>query len=265
MPLPKWEQLSEALQRVTGRGVTEKKAKRDICNSITDRKIRLRLLFRWRPTSQDFLTLRDQPAMEVHEIEDNEIPTILNLGDFDWSRSRIKKPGLWQNVRGPSGSLFANWRVIETAHYGPVDPFPLVQRGGRSLAYQHRLELRKADVTKVFSIRKQPVPAVREPESGERAKQREIDEHVPAGPKPTIAGHSENSSHVRRRGPRATKLEQTKEKMRRDIREGRQTTATLNAMLEKNLASSYSVSRDTARKARDAVLSEIGENSIPDK
>jgi len=53
--------------------------------------------------------------------------------------------------------------------------------------------------------------------------------------------------------------------MRRDIREGRQTAATLNAMLEKNLVSSYGFSRDTARKARNAVLSEIGENSIPDK
>jgi hypothetical protein len=70
---------------------------------------------------------------------------------------------------------------------------------------------------------------------------------------------------VRRRGPRATKLEQTKEKMRCDIRKGRQTATTLSGMLEKNLASSYDVSRDTARKARNAVLSEIDENSIPDK
>jgi hypothetical protein len=62
---------------------------------------------------------------------------------------------------------------------------------------------------------------------------------------------------VRRRGPRATKLEQTKEKMRCDIREGRQTATTLNDILEKNLASSYGVSRETARKARNAVLSEI--------
>jgi hypothetical protein len=70
---------------------------------------------------------------------------------------------------------------------------------------------------------------------------------------------------VRPRGRRAIKLEQTKEKMRCDIREGRQTAAALNDMLEKNLASSYGISRDTARKARNAVLSELGENSIPDK
>jgi hypothetical protein len=72
--------------------------------------------------------------------------------------------------------------------------------------------------------------------------------------------------NVRRRGRRPIKLEQAKEKMRRDIQEDRQTADTLNDMPEKNLASTYGVSRDTARKARDAVLrdavlSEIDENS----
>jgi hypothetical protein len=67
--------------------------------------------------------------------------------------------------------------------------------------------------------------------------------------------------NVRRRGRRPIKLEQAKEKMRRDIQEDRQTADTLNAMPEKNLASTYGLSRDTARKARDAVLSEIDENS----
>ena len=53
--------------------------------------------------------------------------------------------------------------------------------------------------------------------------------------------------------------------MRRDILEGRQKAASLNDMLEKNLASTYGVSREIARKARNAVLSEFGENSNPDK
>jgi hypothetical protein len=69
------------------------------------------------------------------------------------------------------------------------------------------------------------------------------------------------ASNVRRRGRRPNKLEQAKEEMRRDIQEGRQTAATLNDMREKDLASTYRVSRDTARKARDAVLSDIDENS----
>jgi len=75
---------------------------------------------------------------------------------------------------------------------------------------------------------------------------------------PAVAG-------FRRRGRRPIKLEQTKEKMRRDILEGRQKAASLNDMLEKNLASTYGVSREIARKARNAVLSEFGENSNPDK
>ncbi|MGO9047646.1 MAG: hypothetical protein ACLQFW_12280 [Xanthobacteraceae bacterium] len=66
----------------------------------------------------------------------------------------------------------------------------------------------------------------------------------------------------RRRGPKPTKLEKTKEKMRRDVQEGRQTADALENMLEKDLASSYGVSRDTARRARNAVLSEIVEHSI---
>lgn len=69
-------------------------------------------------------------------------------------------------------------------------------------------------------------------------------------------------TEVRRRGPKPIKLEKTKEKMRRDIQEGRQTADALKNMFEKDLASSYGVSRDTARRARNAVLSEIVEHSI---
>ena len=42
-----------------------------------------------------------------------------------------------------------------------------------------------------------------------------------------------------------------------DIQLGRQTPNRLKNMLEKDLVASYGVSRDTARKARDAVLSEM--------
>jgi hypothetical protein len=70
-----------------------------------------------------------------------------------------------------------------------------------------------------------------------------------ASPAPT---HS-----ARRRGRRPRKLDRVKEKMREDIRLGLQTTEGLRDMPEKNLATGYSVSRDTARKARDAVLAEM--------
>jgi hypothetical protein len=45
--------------------------------------------------------------------------------------------------------------------------------------------------------------------------------------------------------------------MRRDIEESRQTVASLRAMREKELQAYGGVSRDTGRKARAAILSEI--------
>jgi hypothetical protein len=63
-----------------------------------------------------------------------------------------------------------------------------------------------------------------------------------------------------RRGPRPKKFEQAKDAMRDDIQQGRLTLAGLKNMLEKDLEARYGVSRDTARKARSAVLSEFGGN-----
>jgi DNA-binding GntR family transcriptional regulator len=48
--------------------------------------------------------------------------------------------------------------------------------------------------------------------------------------------------------------------MRDDIQQGRRTVAELKSMLEKHLVGTYGFSRDTVRKARNAVLSEFGEN-----
>ena len=52
--------------------------------------------------------------------------------------------------------------------------------------------------------------------------------------------------------------------MKNDIRQGRRTVTELSNMREKDLAAEYNVSRDTARKARNAV-SKFVENSIHDK
>ena len=62
---------------------------------------------------------------------------------------------------------------------------------------------------------------------------------------------------ARPRGRRPKKLGQVKEAMREDIRLGQKTPDGLRDMLEKDLAAGYGVCRDTARRARDAVLSEI--------
>jgi hypothetical protein len=70
---------------------------------------------------------------------------------------------------------------------------------------------------------------------------------------------------MRKRGRIPIKFERVGEAMKRDVQTGNLTEASLRAMLEKNLAETYRVSRDTARKARTTVLSEIVENSNRDK
>jgi hypothetical protein len=84
------------------------------------------------------------------------------------------------------------------------------------------------------------------------------------GPRPNVGPQKpEVAGPVRRRGPRPRKSEQTMEAMRDDIRQGRRTMSDLEEMLEKDLAAHYGVSRDTARKARSAVLSEMKSRQIP--
>jgi hypothetical protein len=70
---------------------------------------------------------------------------------------------------------------------------------------------------------------------------------------------------ARRRGRKPRKLELVKDAIKGDLQRGRYTVAGLKDMIEKTLADTYNVSRDTARKARNAVVSEIAENSIRDK
>jgi hypothetical protein len=66
---------------------------------------------------------------------------------------------------------------------------------------------------------------------------------------------------VGKRGVKPVTFERVKRRMREDINEGRQTIDGLRAELQKKLAATYGVSRETACKARDAVLSEIVGNS----
>jgi hypothetical protein len=68
-------------------------------------------------------------------------------------------------------------------------------------------------------------------------------------------------SAARRPGPRPKKLEAVKGAMRKALAEGKLTREGLHDALEKQLVDDYKVSRDTARKAREAVLSEYVGNS----
>jgi hypothetical protein len=56
---------------------------------------------------------------------------------------------------------------------------------------------------------------------------------------------------------RARKLTKVQRNMSEEIQQGKLTTAELENMLEKDLSARYDVSRDTARKARNAVLAEL--------
>jgi hypothetical protein len=77
------------------------------------------------------------------------------------------------------------------------------------------------------------------------------------GAHPIAACPTPTPVHVARlRGRRPKKLGQVIEAISEDIRQGRLTKDALTNTLEKNLAAKYGVSRDTARKARDAVLSQ---------
>jgi hypothetical protein len=152
MQLPKWVRLPEALQRVMETSVSEKRAKRDICNALADRKIRLRFFFMWRPKAEDFLTGRGKPTMEVRYVKKNQIPAILRPSDFNWPRSQVRKPELWL-IQGPGGSFFGFCVVLENVHYSASDLSPHLERGGPSLAYEHRVELHSADVLEVLCTR----------------------------------------------------------------------------------------------------------------
>jgi hypothetical protein len=65
---------------------------------------------------------------------------------------------------------------------------------------------------------------------------------------------------IRRRGRRPRARQRVMDEMRNDIQQGRITQDQLRDMLEKNMSDRYKVSRDTARKARQAVLSTNVEN-----
>ena len=71
-----------------------------------------------------------------------------------------------------------------------------------------------------------------------------------------------------RGGRRPRKRHQVKAALTEDLEEGRLTEAALMNMREKTLADKYGVNRETARKARDEVLSEmsrVSETQFPTK
>jgi hypothetical protein len=89
--------------------------------------------------------------------------------------------------------------------------------------------------------------------------------HSPKGGEAYRKGAPPAGSGARKRGRKPISFKKVTEAMRLDIQEGKQTPESLRDMLEKNLVEIYGFSRDTVRKARAEVLSEIVEKSNPDK
>lgn len=165
--------------------------------------------------------------------------------------------------RSLEGSLFIPMDLkpedLDWANSRPTEAWKVPREAYRPPGYWHLdwIELFRADVTNVLcEAAAQSAPA------------RQISDQ-PATATPDRSGTADigcSESTVRnpsvarlgrRRGRRPLKLETTKEAMRRDIQAGRVTIDGLTNMFEKNLSEDYGVSRDTARKARDAVLSEL--------
>jgi hypothetical protein len=125
----------------------------------------------------------------------------------------------------PADFDWARSRPIKPWSIGPMPGQHYYWNGGnRPISL---IELSTADVTSVFSGETRPNPS------------------------------DEYPANLRSAGRKPRKLERVKEAMKRDIQAGKHTATTLRDMLEKNLAAEYNVSRDTVRKARDQVLSEI--------
>jgi hypothetical protein len=155
------------------------------------------------------------------------IPSELKPADFDWENSRPNKP----------------W-VVRRESFRPHGPWEL-----------EWIKLSRTDVTNRLC-------------SGER--QGKTAQHVSSEPGAVGAGRTSSrrpertaAGSARRRGPQAKKFERTVEAMRRDIQDQRCSVSELKAMREKCLAGKYEVSRDTARRARNAVLSEMNLRQTP--
>ena len=220
---PAWERISDALVRVMQTGVPKNIAQEAICQAIADGAIKFRIQLKRH--ARNHMT-----SSTVLQDSSFEIPATIKAGDMDWETSRPVKP----------------WIVARGAYRLP--------------GYWHLewFELRKTDVTDVLCTRQVRDETSQQTPDAEPAKitNGQIDS---ISSDPGLAGGPEaaGTTPAKPRGPRPAKLDATKAAMLEDTRGGKLTEFELRDMREKVLASRYRVSRDTARKARRAVLSEF--------
>jgi hypothetical protein len=223
-----WETLSPALERVMPEtGLSKEDAQNDICQAIADRAINIRCKL-GKHGSGGF---RSQDVLDGRAFV---IPTGLKPEDLDWERSRPVK----------------SWTVQREAFSKP---------GSWDLEW---IELSRADVTNVLctgqpgeSVCRNASETVATSTGQPALESNSIDR----GPRSSGPRNQAATESPRTRGPRPRKFEKVCGLMKGDIQKGRRSVAELSNMLEKDLAATYGVSRDTARKARKAVVSEFGE------
>ena len=223
---PAWERISDALVRVMQNGVPKNIAQEAICQAIADGAIKFRSQLKRHAS-------KHMTSSTVLQDSSFEIPATIKPCDMDWETSRPVKP----------------WIVARGAHRLP------------GYWYLEWLELRKTDVTDVLCSRQVCDETSQQNPDAEPAKTTngQIDS-IPSDPGfGGGLGAAGTAPAARPRGPRPAKWNATKAAMLKDTRGGKLTEFELRDMREKVLAGRYGVSRDTARKARRAVLSEFDE------
>jgi hypothetical protein len=165
---------------------------------------------------------RRMTSSSILKGEHFEIPATFKSADLDWEASRPTKP--WVVCRGHFFSLPGHWHL-------------------------NWLEVMKIDVTERFG-------------GQDHTFQTAAQDRLPNAAASDPSNRTNVRHPVRRRGRNAKKFNATKIAMLEEIRQGRLTSSGLSNMLEKELSAKYRVSRDTARRARSAVLSEYAASTI---
>jgi hypothetical protein len=216
-------------------GRSREEAKTDICQAIADRTIKIQVKLRKHTT-------RSVTSKRVLEGKNFEIPAAIKLADLDWESSRPVKPWpVHREIFGFPGHWHLDWIEVCRADVTKVLCVP----NRRDESTRHSSSETSATSTSSLALESQAMP-------------------VGSGPRSTAVPRKSGATGPgRRRGRRPEKFEQTKDAIRNDIQQERLTVAELDDMLEKNLVTKYGVSRETARKARNAVLSELNSRQIP--
>ena len=227
-----WERLGEVLNRVMATGLSRDQAQSDICKAVAEGAIRLRV----RPRSHMTRGTTSKKILAGNQVD---IPVNLKPEALDWERSRPENP--WpvsREVFGYPGHWHLKWIKL----YAPDVAKVLCGVGKQGASTLHASSETPATSTIPPALSQTPV--------GLDGRSRPSRQKNAAGP-------------ARRRGRRPQKFEQARDAMMNDIQHGRCTVPQLDDMLEKDLVAKYDVSRDTARKARKAVLSELNSRQIP--